>query len=225
MPSENDPETPKEQSPPPHNYEPPTEKVGTDPATVRAVVEIPNTAIERLQAYQQQQQADSDRNYRLTQWAVRGAWVYAAIASLQFAALLWANHLTRSLLMGETRPIIAVSGLTPEGCVCANLKNTGKDTAIAQVRKRSGFSPTRLLSGPSLEGTAKQRMIIPAADIGNRLDFDKPGLSRDQTGWFYLSGLIEYGDGYYTRFCREYAIAPPSLTEELCEDPKTNEGQ
>jgi hypothetical protein len=105
------------------------------------------------------------------------------------------------------------------------LRNTGKDTAIAEVRKQSGsgFSPTRLYFGPKLSLTP-DRMIIPAADIGNRIDFAKPGLSRTQKGWFYMSGIITYGEGHFTRFCREYEITPPSLSERLCQDPKANDG-
>jgi hypothetical protein len=86
----------------------------------------------------------------------------------------------------------------------------------------SGFSPKRLSGGPAL--TDSEKVIIPPGDTGNRIDFRKPGLpTNGKGGYFYLSGRLDYGDGYHTRFCREYALTPFGHTEELCEDSDTND--
>jgi hypothetical protein len=136
-------------------------------------------------------------------------------------AVIAYTYWTRQMLLDSTRPVIAIRSLEPEGCVCAEVRNLGRNTAIAQVHKGSGFSPTKLFSGPAL--VEYDRMIIPSGDIGNRIDFDKPGLAKRNTGYFYLSGRIDYGKGYYTRFCREYSITSSGHAEELCQDEKTND--
>jgi hypothetical protein len=135
-----------------------------------------------------------------------------------------ANILTRQVLEATTRPVVVVRGYDADKCVCALLENAGKNTAITSVRKKSVFSTARLYSGPPLP-TTQEHLVVAAAGIGNAVQYPKPGLLPlpAQKGWFYISGLITYGKGYFTRFCVEYAVTPPNRSEEVCEDPSTND--
>ncbi len=136
--------------------------------------------------------------------------------------LAFYTYETRQIFLDGTRPAVAVRGLDPSGCVCADLRNSGRNTAVAKVTYGSGFSPTQLSGGPPL--TDSEKLIIPPGETDNRIDFRKPGLPTNRNcGYFYLSGRIDYGDGYYTRFCREYGLTLSGHTEELCEDPDTND--
>ena len=122
----------------------------------------------------------------------------------------------------STRPVISVASYN-YGC-CVILTNSGKLTAFATVRKNSAFSSQRLFSGPALP-SEEERLILPAAQNSNTILYPNPGFW-PENGWYYLSGLIVYGNGYFTRFCREYTVTPPSgvSREGLCQDPKTNDG-
>jgi|SRR5271170_479981 len=148
--------------------------------------------------------------------------VYAGFAAAQWCAMREANKLTRRLLEASSRPIVVARGSDPDKCVCTFLENAGRDSAFASVRKRAIFSTTRLFSGPPLP-TTKEHMLV-AAGVGHAIEYPKPGLSPlpTQKGWFYLSARITYGKNYFTRYCVEYAVTPPTQTEEACEDPNTN---
>jgi hypothetical protein len=89
--------------------------------------------------------------YRLWHWWLGPCGKDRATITLEIIGILlvavytyeaWkANRLTQQIITSSSRPIVALSSLNPEGCVCALLKNTGKDTAIAeQTRWRSGVN-------------------------------------------------------------------------------------
>ena len=91
------------------------------------------------------------------------------------------------------------------------------------VRKLARFNDLRLPKGPDLP-SSQQHMVIPPGDVGNRIDFDAT-VTTDKKGFWYLSGLIEYGSGHYTRFCREFEIQPPTVKERECQDGSVNDAE
>ena len=54
-------------------------------------------------------------------------------------------------------------------------------------------------------------------------------VTTDKKGFWYLTGLIEYGGeyggGHYTRFCREFEIQPPTVKEQECKDESVNDAE
>jgi len=64
-------------------------------------------------------------------------------------------------------------------------------------------------------------IFASACILSRAAEFPPPGLL-PKKAWFYMSGLITYGKGHFTRFCVEYTVTPPTHSDEACEDPNTN---
>jgi len=161
----------------------------------------------------------------------RAGWTIAAVVLLsgviEVGVVRWLE--SRSTSQPATpwagRPSIAPSGYIFNNCGNApsvSLENFWHEPVKVSIWTGQQISVVSLPHGPPLSKQQSQKIVIPNALQGERIDFDNFSPTKFGSSC-YLSGLIEYSflsHRYCTRFCRY--LTPRSAVEHPCADSTTN---
>jgi hypothetical protein len=164
-------------------------------------------------------------------WTDKYSGAMTALATVAIAAFTWflvstSNRqdatLQQHLEMAE-RPFVAPSAYNFSACgngPSVSLENFGHKPAKVLIWTGQGIDAGP--HGPDLSKQPFQKIVIPNALQGERIDFKDFAPVKSGSSCF-LSGMIEYNflnHRYCTRFCRY--MTPPDAKENPCRDLSTN---